>query len=112
MATTTNTQHLFDADVFARSGRGGDSLRQVRVSYVQRLAEVDAAYAERAERDAFREGLITRYAAACAQGADEFMQLRLLAEAARYDKAHPGDSVPLADELHGTQLLADYPAVA
>lgn len=76
------------------------------------VAQVEAAYAERAERDAFRADLITRYAAACASDADEFSQLRLLAEAARYDAAHPGDAVPLADELHGTQLLADYPAVA
>lgn len=76
------------------------------------VAQIEAAYEERAAREAFRADLIARYAAACAQGADEFSQLRLLAEAARYDKANPGDAVPLADELHGTQLLADWPAVA
>lgn len=106
------TDLVFDGDVFARSGRAEGSLRQVRVSYVQRLAEVESAYLERAERDAFRADLITRYVAACRSDADEFSQLRLLAEAARYDKANPGDAVPLADELHGTQLLADCPAVA
>ena len=98
----------FDADAFAvAASRGDDSLRQARVAFLQRAAEVEAAYAERAERDAYRADLIERYVAACASGADEFAQLALLAEAARYDLANPGDTVPLADELHGTQLLAE-----
>lgn len=83
------------------------------VTYISEyLQQVEAAYAERAERDAFRADLIERYDAACSAGADEFTQLRILAEAARYDKANPGDAVPLAHELHGTQLLADFPAAA
>lgn len=61
------------------------------------VADADAAY---------RAGLVEQYIAACASGADEFAQLAFLAEATRYDLAHPDDIVPLFDELHGTQLGA------
>lgn len=47
---------------------------------------------------AYREGLIRRYVAA----RGEFAELALLAEAVRYDKANPGES--LVDELHGAAL--------
>jgi len=103
MATTTMTHPLFDADAASVSDLAAH--RRARTSVAE--LEVEAAYAERAERDAYRADLIERYIAACASGADEFAQLHLLAEAARYDLANPGDAVPLADELHGTQLLAE-----
>ena len=47
---------------------------------------------------AYREDLISRYVTA----RDEFAQLALLAEAARYDKANPG--AQLTDELYGANL--------
>jgi hypothetical protein len=47
---------------------------------------------------AYREGLIRRYVTA----RGEFAELALLAEAARYDKANPGES--LTDELLGSAL--------
>lgn len=47
---------------------------------------------------AYRTDLIRRYLAA----GDEFTELALLAEAARYDKANPGSS--LTDELYGASL--------
>jgi hypothetical protein len=47
---------------------------------------------------AYRTDLIRRYLAA----GDEFTELALLAEAARYDKANPGAS--LVDELVGSAL--------
>ncbi|MFE8961765.1 hypothetical protein [Streptomyces iakyrus] len=46
----------------------------------------------------YRTDLIRRYLAA----GDQFTELALLAEAARYDKANPGGS--LVDELHGSAL--------
>lgn len=48
---------------------------------------------------AYRTDLIRRYLAAH----DEFAELHLLAEAARYDQANPG-SPPLVDELIGAGL--------
>lgn len=87
------TPVLFDADAAASSDLA--SLRRARTT----VADADASY---------RADLISRYISACKSDADEFSQLRLLAEAARYDKQHPGDAVPLADELHGTQLLAGF----
>lgn len=51
---------------------------------------------------AYRADLVTRYVAARGNWDAE---LALLAEAARYDREHPGD-LPLADELHGTTLGA------
>jgi hypothetical protein len=59
------------------------------------VADADAAY---------RAELIADYIKACRNSDDEFAEYRLLAEAARYDREHPGDAVPLVDELHGTQL--------
>ncbi|MGW1134878.1 hypothetical protein [Streptomyces griseoluteus] len=47
---------------------------------------------------AYRTDLIRRYIAA----SDKFTELALLAEAARYDKANPGQS--LVDELFGAGL--------
>ncbi|MFI9344949.1 hypothetical protein ACIG0D_27340 [Streptomyces sp. NPDC052773] len=47
---------------------------------------------------AYRTDLIRRFLAA----PDEFTELALLAEAARYDKANPGES--LVDELCGAAL--------
>jgi hypothetical protein len=47
---------------------------------------------------AYRTGLISRFVNA----RDEFTELSLLAEAARYDKANPGAS--LTDELLGASL--------
>lgn len=47
---------------------------------------------------AYRTDLIRRYLAA----GDEFAELELLAEAARYDKANPGES--LTDELFAAGL--------
>jgi hypothetical protein len=47
---------------------------------------------------AYRTDLIRRYLAA----SSEFAELALLAEAARYDKANPGES--LTDELLGSGL--------
>jgi hypothetical protein len=47
---------------------------------------------------AYRTGLIARYVTA----RDEFAELALLAEAARYDKANPG--AQLTDELLGAGL--------
>ncbi|CAM5429123.1 MULTISPECIES: hypothetical protein [Streptomyces] len=49
--------------------------------------------------DAYRAQLVTRYHAST----DPFEQMRLYAEAARYDRRHPDES-PLADELYGTDL--------
>lgn len=48
---------------------------------------------------AYRTDLIRRYLAA----ADEFAELHLLAEAARYDATNPG-APSLVDELHGASL--------
>jgi hypothetical protein len=47
---------------------------------------------------AYRTDLIRRYLAA----SDSFAEMALLAEAARYDKANPGES--LVDELLGAAL--------
>jgi len=105
-ATAADYARLFDGDA-ALSELVRFDRSKVTVGAVQRAEQIEAAYAEAAEREAYRADLITRYIAACSAGADEWDQYRLLAEAARYDKAHPGDSVPLADELHGTQLLAE-----
>lgn len=49
---------------------------------------------------AYRTDLIRRYLAA----GDDFAQLELLAEAARYDEVNPGES--LLDELYGSALPA------
>ncbi|MFK8844714.1 hypothetical protein [Streptomyces sp. Ac-502] len=49
--------------------------------------------------DAYRAQLVTRYHAST----NPVEQLRLYAEAARYDRRHPGES-PLADELYGAEL--------
>lgn len=59
------------------------------------VADADAAY---------RAELIADYMAACRDNTDEFAEYRILAEAVRYDREHPGDPVSLVDELHGTQL--------
>jgi hypothetical protein len=47
---------------------------------------------------AYRTDLISRFVTA----RDEFTELALLAEATRYDKANPGES--LVDELYGAAL--------
>ncbi len=69
-------------------------------------AELQAAYAEAdakaIERAKYRADLVTRYVQA---RGNEWQELRLLAEAAKYDKAHPGEP-SLYDELHGTALGA------
>lgn len=62
-------------------------------------AEVERAYAERAERAAYRLDVVTRYTQAGTWDAE----MKMLAEAARFDKAHPGEP-SLYDELHGMTL--------
>jgi hypothetical protein len=52
---------------------------------------------------AYRAELVEAYIEVCRTGFWED-ELALLAEAALYDKANPNDVVPLADELHGTQI--------
>ncbi|WP_031189841.1 MULTISPECIES: hypothetical protein [Streptomyces] len=48
--------------------------------------------------DTYRAQLVTAYHAS----SDPFEQMRLYAEAARYDRRHPDES-PLADELYGAE---------
>jgi hypothetical protein len=79
---------LFDADAAAAS----DLAVQHRARAT--VADADAGY---------RADLVTEYVAA---RGDWERELALLAEAARYDLAHPGDGVRLTDELHGTQIGA------
>jgi hypothetical protein len=85
----TNTSVLSDGDHTAVS----DLAARRRANTT--VADADAAY---------RAELIADYIAACRHGADEFAEYRILAEAVRYDREHPGDPVSLVDELHGTQL--------
>ncbi|MGY1439503.1 hypothetical protein [Streptomyces reniochalinae] len=60
---------------------------------------------------AFRADLIGDYLAVRRTGvwSDE---LRVLAEARRYDVANPDDTVPLFDELHAIELFGTQPGVA
>jgi len=60
---------------------------------------------------AFRAELVTEYMQVLRSGvwSDE---LRLLAEARRYDAANPDDSVPLYDELHAIALFGTSEGVA
>ncbi|MFE9382351.1 hypothetical protein ACFYMO_03805 [Streptomyces sp. NPDC007025] len=58
---------------------------------------------------AYRAELVTDYIAARRTGV-WFDELRLLAEARRYDVANPDDSVPLFDELHAIELFGAQPA--
>ena len=53
--------------------------------------------------DDFRAATVTAYARARREG-DWAAELRLYAEAARYDRAHPGEQ-PLFDELHGIEMF-------
>ncbi|GAA2629825.1 hypothetical protein [Streptomyces axinellae] len=90
-STVTNltpTSPLSDADAASVSDLA--SRRRATTS----VADADAAY---------RADLITDYIAVRRTGvwSDE---LRLLAEAKRYDDAHP-DEAPLFDELHAVELF-------
>ncbi|MEU2603242.1 hypothetical protein [Streptomyces albus] len=60
---------------------------------------------------AYRAELVTEYMQVLRSGvwSDE---LRLLAEASRYDAANPDDSVPLYDELHAIALFGASEGVA
>lgn len=77
---------LFDADLATTS----ELVARQRIT-------VTVADAE----DAYRAALVGEFVQA-PSWADE---LRLLAEAAAYDRAHP-DDLPLVDELYGTQTNA------
>lgn len=66
-------------------------------------AELDAAWAEAAEQDAYRARIVTDYYAARHAG-DWQAEERLIAEALRYDAAHPGEN--LGVELCGPQQVA------
>ncbi|HCA85746.1 MAG TPA: hypothetical protein DEQ61_09760 [Streptomyces sp.] len=78
------TRTLFDADFAATSDLATHSRRTATV------ADADAAY---------RADLVTRYVTADSWEAE----LKILAEAVRYDKQHP-DELPLYDEMHGTRI--------
>lgn len=85
---------LFDGDRASSTARAS-----IRVSAVMRADEIERAYAEREQRAAYRLDVVTRYAQAGTWDAE----LRILAEAARFDKAHPSEP-SLYDELHGMTL--------
>lgn len=87
MAMNAPTSPLFDADAARTS--------QLAASRRATTSVADADFA-------FRAGLVDEYVATCRTG-DEFAELKLLAEAKRYDDAHPGER-PLVEELIGTQL--------
>lgn len=76
--------HLIDADLAAVSDLADRARRTTTV------ADADAAY---------RADLVTRYA----NTRTWEQELALLAEAARYDKQHPGEP-SLYEELHATRL--------
>ena len=65
------------------------------------ITTAPAAPSVRVEADpkAYRADVVTRYYRAC----DFAAELRVLAEATRYDQAHPGEP-PLVDELLGADL--------
>ncbi|MEU1663599.1 hypothetical protein ABZ547_08285 [Streptomyces sparsogenes] len=92
--TPPPTASLFDGDRASSSARAS-----VTVGAVMRQDQIERAYAERAERAAYRLDVVTRYA----QAASWEAELKVLAEAARFDKAHPGEP-SLYDELHGMTL--------
>lgn len=96
-ATTSfsNVVSLFDGD---RSWSVDRAAVLVSAETVRRAQE-DAAYQERAERAQYRLDVVTRYTQAAGWDAE----MAVLAEAVRYDKAHPSES-PLFDELHGMTL--------
>lgn len=91
---TPTVAPLFDGDRSSSAARAS-----IRVSAVMRQAEIDEAYQERAERAAYRLDVVTRYTQAGTWDAE----MRVLAEAARFDKAHPSEP-SLYDELHGMTL--------
>lgn len=84
---------LFDADRASSGDRAG-----ITVGAVMRQDQVERAYAEAA----YRLDVHTRYELALASG-DEFAELAVLAEAARFDREHLSKT-PLFDELHGMTL--------
>lgn len=63
------------------------------------IAELHALHEQDIATAAYRAQLVTRYFSAT----DPFEQLRLYAEAVRYDRRHP-DEEPIADELYGADL--------
>ncbi|MDG9701690.1 hypothetical protein [Streptomyces sp. DH37] len=77
------------------------ALRRERTTVAE--AELDAAWAEAAEQDAYRARIVTDYYAARHAG-DEYAAERLLTEAFQYDAAHPGEN--LGVELCGPQQVA------
>lgn len=92
--TLTPVTALFDADRSSPEARAS-----IRVSAVMRQAEIDEAYQERQERAAYRLDVVTRYTKAGTWDTE----LKVLAEAARFDKANPSEP-SLYDELHGMTL--------
>ena len=91
--TPPPTASLFDGDRSSSAARAS-----ITVGAVMRQDQVERAY----EEAAYRLDVHTRYELALDSG-DEFAELAVLAEAARFDKAHPF-SLPLYDELHGMTL--------
>ncbi|MGW7617386.1 hypothetical protein ACWGLG_16270 [Streptomyces antimycoticus] len=85
---------LFDGDRASSAARAG-----ITVGAVMRQDQIERAYAERAERAAYRLDVVTRYT----QSGTWDAEMRVLAEAARFDKAHPSEP-SLYDELHGMTL--------
>lgn len=85
---------LFDADRSSSAARAS-----ITVGAVMRQDQIERAYAERAERAAYRLDVVTRYTQAGTWDAE----MKVLAEAARFDKANPGEP-SLFDELHGMTL--------
>ncbi|URN11338.1 hypothetical protein LUW77_03345 [Streptomyces radiopugnans] len=87
----------------------GDSARVYPFTALRRerttvaAAELDAAWAEAAEQDAYRARIVTDYYAARRVGDWEAEQ-RILTEAARYDAANPGED--LCAELCGPEQVA------
>ncbi|MER7794856.1 hypothetical protein [Streptomyces sp. NPDC097640] len=81
---------LFDGDRASSADRAAITVAEV---------EIERAYAERAERAVYRLDVVTRYTKAGTWDAE----MKVLAEAARFDKANPGEP-SLYDELHGMTL--------
>ncbi|WP_326806684.1 hypothetical protein OHB04_02500 [Streptomyces sp. NBC_01775] len=89
-AITRTVSPLFDADLASVS----DLSARRRASTI--VADADAAY---------RAELITEYVAV---RGDLAAELRLYADATKYDLAHP-DEAPLFDELHAIELFGAQP---
>lgn len=92
--TLTPVPSLFDGDNASPAARAS-----IRVSAVMRQAEIDRAYEERQERAEYRLDVVTRYT----QAGTWDTEMKVLAEAARFDRAHPSEP-SLYDELHGMTL--------